>query len=52
MSKNSVLAWIVLAVSIIYIISPLDFVPGPIDDVILILVEFLFRKKLFSAEEQ
>lgn len=51
MKTKNVLAWILLALSVIYIISPLDFVPGPIDDIVLILVEFLFRKKLFPSEE-
>lgn len=51
MNKGNILAWIVLGVSILYVLSPLDFVPGPIDDIILIVVEFLFRKKLFPSEE-
>lgn len=51
MDKRNILSWVLIVLSIVYIISPLDFVPGPIDDAILILVELLFRKKLFPSEE-
>ena len=51
MDKRNILSWVLLALSILYVLSPLDFVPGPIDDLILIAVEFLFRRKLFPSGE-
>ena len=34
---NGVLKGILVALIIVYIVSPIDFCPGPIDDIILLL---------------
>ena len=51
MSDNQFLITLILIVVAIYIISPLDLIPGPIDDVILAIVTLLARKRLTSKEE-
>ncbi len=51
MNDNQFLIILLLVVVAIYIISPLDLVPGPIDDVILAIVTLLARKRLASKEE-
>ena len=35
---------------ILYFISPLDAVPGPVDDVIVVLLGFAAQKRLRAAE--
>lgn len=42
---------IVLAV-IIYAVSPIDFFPGPIDDIILAIVGLASRKKLLKSKSE
>ena len=51
MNDNQFLITLILIVVAVYIISPLDLVPGPIDDVILAIVTLLARKRLTSKEE-
>ena len=51
MSDNQFLVTLILVVVAIYIISPLDLVPGPIDDAILAIVTLLARKRLTSKED-
>ena len=51
MKDSQFLITLLLVVVVIYIISPLDLVPGPIDDVILAIVTLLARKRLTSKEE-
>ena len=51
MNDNQFLITLILVVVAIYIISPLDLVPGPIDDVILAIVTLFARKRLTSKEE-
>ena len=36
---------LLLAFVIMYVVSPIDAVPGPIDDIILILMTFAVNKK-------
>ena len=52
MNDNQFLITLILIVVALYIISPLDLVPGPIDDVILAIVTLLARKRLTSKEEK
>jgi len=35
---------------ILYIVSPIDAVPGPIDDIIVILIGLAARKKLMPVK--
>ena len=41
---------LLIGLLILYIISPIDAVPGPIDDVIVILIGLAARKKLMPAK--
>ena len=52
MSDNQFLVTLILVAVVIYIVSPLDLVPGPIDDVILAIVTLLARKRLFGKKEE
>ena len=47
MKKNNMFDLIILMVLAIYVISPVDFMPGPIDDMIAILVYLAANKKKF-----
>lgn len=35
---NGVLKGVLIAILIVYIVSPVDFCPGPVDDIILLLL--------------
>ncbi len=43
---NNLLKVLLTTLIIVYIISPVDLVPGPIDDVIVALAGLTMRKKL------
>ena len=45
---NQIVRVFTLVVLLIYVISPVDLVPGPIDDMILIIVHYLSKRKLSS----
>ena len=49
--NNNALSILLLVALILYVVSPVDAVPGPIDDVILAIVTLLARKRLTSKEE-
>lgn len=51
MKDSQFLITLILIAVVIYIISPLDLVPGPIDDVILAIVTLFARKRLTEKEE-
>ena len=44
MSDNKILKWLVLAILVIYVVSPADLLPGPVDDVIAILLYLAANK--------
>ena len=50
--NNNVLKGMVLAVMIMYIASPVDACPGPVDDLIVLLLAVAARKKLNHAEDR
>ena len=52
MTDNQFLVTLILVAVVIYIVSPLDLVPGPIDDVILAIVTLLARKRLLGKKEE
>ena len=41
---------IVILIAVIYIISPVDGMPGPIDDIIVALVGIIMSKKIGNDE--
>ena len=45
MSRNKLISWLVLAILLIYVVSPADFLPGPVDDVIAILLYLAANKR-------
>ena len=44
MKDNKLLKYLILAVLVIYVVSPVDLLPGPVDDVIAILLYLASNK--------
>ncbi len=49
---NNRFKWIVLAVLAIYVISPVDCLPGPIDDILAILLYLATHKNDFKISRK
>lgn len=47
---NYVMKGMLIVLVIIYVISPVDFVPGPVDDFIVILLGLASQKKLENKQ--
>ncbi len=47
MSNNKILNWLILAILAIYVVSPADLLPGPVDDVIAVLLYLAANKRDF-----
>ena len=47
---NNSMKTLILVVVLVYVISPIDAVPGPIDDVIVALLGMAARKHLTATE--
>jgi uncharacterized membrane protein YkvA (DUF1232 family) len=45
MSDNKIMKWLVLAILAVYVVSPADLLPGPVDDVIAILLYLAANKR-------
>lgn len=45
---NKIYKYVLLLVLMAYVVSPADFVPGPIDDMIMILVYALANRRNFG----
>ncbi|MCR5557756.1 MAG: hypothetical protein K6F75_09395 [Butyrivibrio sp.] len=43
--NNRILTWLVLAILVIYVVSPADFLPGPVDDIIAIALYLMTNRK-------
>ena len=48
--NNNTLKALVLVFMILYIVSPIDACPGPIDDIIVAVMGVATRKKLSEAQ--
>lgn len=48
---NNVMKGMILILMILYIVSPLDACPGPLDDFIVLLIGIAARKRLGAMEE-
>ncbi|WP_029319837.1 hypothetical protein [Butyrivibrio sp. AE3004] len=48
MNDNKLLKYLILAALVIYVVSPVDFLPGPVDDVIAILLYMASNKNNFK----
>lgn len=47
---NDVMKGMLIILVVIYVISPIDFVPGPVDDLIVILLGLANQKKLENRQ--
>ena len=45
MNDNKIMKWLVLAILVVYVVSPADLLPGPVDDVIAILLYLAANKR-------
>ena len=45
MSDNKIIKWLVFAILVVYVVSPADLLPGPVDDVIAILLYLAANKR-------
>ena len=43
---NGVMKGMLIMLVIIYVISPVDFVPGPVDDIIVVLLGLAAQKRI------
>ncbi len=48
--KNGFIKGMLFALLIVYVISPADFLPGPVDDALAILVYYLANRKNFGID--
>ena len=48
---NGIMKGLILAVMIIYVVSPVDAIPGPIDDIIVTLIGIAARNNLGVVKE-
>lgn len=49
---SNVMKGMILVVMIVYIISPVDMCPGPIDDIIVLLIGIAARKRLDRVDDE
>lgn len=47
---DNILKILVLVIVLIYMVSPVDAVPGPIDDVIVLLLGFVVNHRIANKE--
>ena len=48
---NDVLKGILIALVLVYIVSPVDMCPGPVDDIIVLLVTLAKNKGITTHED-
>lgn len=48
---NSFWKGFIVAMLIVYVISPLDFLPGPVDDVLLMFLMYVASKRRMPVEK-
>ena len=48
---NDVMKGMLLVLMIIYVISPIDFCPGPVDDLLILLMGFGAQKVIEIADD-
>ena len=46
---NDVLKGMLLVLAILYVVSPIDLCPGPIDDIIVLLLSMASQKRIGNA---
>jgi len=45
MNERKILKWLILAILVLYVVSPADLLPGPVDDLIAILLYIAGNKR-------
>ena len=45
MNERKILKWLILAILVLYVVSPADLLPGPVDDLIAILLYLAGNKR-------
>lgn len=48
---NGIAKGMILVLVLIYLVSPLDLAPGPIDDLIVLLMGLAARKRISARED-
>ncbi len=52
MRENKLFKWLILLVLVIYVVSPADLLPGPVDDVIAILLYLAANRNDFRINKK
>ena len=52
MRENKLFKWLILLILVIYVVSPADLLPGPVDDVIAILLYLAANRKDFRINKK
>ncbi|WP_024865754.1 hypothetical protein [Butyrivibrio sp. FCS014] len=52
MRDSKLFKWLILAVLVIYVVSPADLLPGPVDDVIAILLYLAANRNDFRINKK
>lgn len=50
--NDKLLKYLILAALVVYVVSPVDLLPGPVDDVIAILLYLASNKKDFRISKK
>ncbi|MBQ4219745.1 MAG: hypothetical protein II666_09370 [Butyrivibrio sp.] len=45
MNERKIIKWLILAILVLYVVSPADLLPGPVDDLIAILLYLAGNKR-------
>ena len=48
---NTFLKVLLIVIAVVYVVSPIDLLPGPIDDIIVIILTYLGEKKLTISDQ-
>jgi sorbitol-specific phosphotransferase system component IIBC len=51
MERNNVIGIVLAVVAFLYVLSPIDGMPGPIDDVIVALIGIVISRKQIGAND-
>lgn len=48
---NGIIKGMIIALMVVYIVSPIDACPGPMDDIIVLLIGLAAQKRLNTVNE-
>jgi|LFRM01.2.fsa_nt_gb uncharacterized membrane protein YkvA (DUF1232 family) len=43
--NNNTMKYVILALALLYVVSPVDFMPGPVDDVIMLAATMILNNR-------